>query len=232
VSPAEYTDSLSGKETTVSNTLTTPAPRPAVHAVTTGETTPPTSQSRAQDKHHKNNGKMRTVDAIAPLDVEDLTIPGGPAGQTWLRIIRPDARQDKRTQRSVRSHPAEATNLPVVLYAHGDKAAYGNTRIRRLATKLASDLQAAVVVVDYSLAPSARFPVAIEENYAAAVWLAEHGNDHGLDGTRIAIVADPASAAMADELMLMADERGGLALAANVLLAPRATAVLRAALAA
>jgi acetyl esterase/lipase len=89
-----------------------------------------------------------------------------------------------------------------------------------------------VVVVDYSLSPKARYPIAIGENYAAAAWVAEHGDEHGLDPNRIALAADPAGADMADELMLMADERDGPTLAAHVLLSSQTTAALRAALAA
>jgi hypothetical protein len=65
-SPPECT-CLSSKETAVSKTVTSPAPRAAAHTITAGGTKPPTSQSRAQDKRQKTNGKMRTVDAAAPL---------------------------------------------------------------------------------------------------------------------------------------------------------------------
>ncbi|NJC73674.1 alpha/beta hydrolase fold domain-containing protein [Planosporangium thailandense] len=160
---------------------------------------------------------MRAVDIAALVDVRDLTVPGGPVGQTWLRIFR----------------PADAAEpLAVVLYVHGDRSAVGNARTRRLASKLVTDLHAAVVVVDYSLSPTARYPVAIEEAYTAAAWIAEHGDEHGLDGARIAVAADSTGCDLADELMLMADDRGGPNLAAHVLLSPRATSVLRAALAA
>lgn len=63
------------------------------------------------------------------------------------------------------------------MYIHGDDQVFGNVRTRRLATNLAIDLQAGVVVVDYSLSPKARYPVATEENYVAAAWVAEHGNE-------------------------------------------------------
>jgi acetyl esterase len=160
---------------------------------------------------------VRPVDVAALVDVRDLTVPGGPVGQTWLRIFRPAGTTEP---------------LPVVLYIHSGDSMFGNARTRRLASKLATDLQAAVVAVDYSLSPKARCPVALEETYAAATWVAEYGNEHGLDPTRIAVTADSASGDMADELMLMADKRDGPTLAAHVLYSSRTTAVLRAALAA
>jgi acetyl esterase len=172
---------------------------------------------RTPTTRRKKIDKVRAIDASELVDVRDVTIPGGPVGQTWLRIFRP---------------ACSAKPLPVVLYIHGDDAVFGNPHTRRQVTKLANDLTAALLVVDYSLSPNARFPIAIEENYAAAVWVAEHGNEYDLDGTRIAVTADSAGAEMADELMVMADERGGPNLVARVRYAPNATAVLRAALAA
>jgi acetyl esterase/lipase len=205
----------------MTTTMTRPTPQPAAPAVTRAAPKPAylphntfitTSVTR-----RKTADKVRPVDIAALVDVRDLTVPGGPIGQTWLRIYRP-------------AGPTQP--LPVVMYIHGDGAVLGNARTRRLVTKLATDLQAAVVVVDYSLSPKARFPVAIEENYTAAAWVAEHGNEHRLDGTRIALAADSGGADMADELMLLADKRDGPTLAAHVLLSSQTTAALRAALAA
>jgi acetyl esterase len=186
------------------NTVTPPAPKP------------PSAPRNTRGTGGKTVNSVRAVDATAQLDVQDLTIPGGPVGQTWLRIFR----------------PAGATEpLPVVMYVHGDDSVFG-ARTRRLATKLMIDLPAAVVVVDYSLSPKARYPIAIEETYTATAWVAEHGHEHGLDGTRIVVAADAASSDLATELMLIAENRGGPNLAAHVPVAPQARAVLRAALAA
>jgi acetyl esterase len=206
----------SSEETVMSTTMPRPAPQPAAQAVTGAAPMPASLPDSTAVTRRRTADKVRPVDLAALVDVRDLTVPGGPVGQTWLRIFR----------------PASATRpLAVVMYVHGDDPVLGNARTRRLVTKLTIDLQAAVVVVDYSLSPKARYPIAIEENYAAATWVAQHGNEHGLDATRIALAADSASGDMAAELMVMADERGGPALAAHVLFTPKATAVLRAALA-
>jgi acetyl esterase len=198
----------------MSTTITRPTPQPAVTGAAP-KAAPLTHDSPVTRR--KTADKVRPVNVAVLVDVRDLTVPGGPAGQTWLRIFRP---------------AGSSGPLPVVMYIHGDRSAFGNARTRRLTSKLATDLQAAVVVVDYSLSPKARYPVAIEETYTAAAWIAEHGNQHGLDGTRIALVADSTGRDLADELMLIAEERDGPTLAARVLLSARTAAVLRAALAA
>ncbi|KQY59267.1 hypothetical protein ASD11_06730 [Aeromicrobium sp. Root495] len=46
---------------------------------------------------------------------------------------------------------------------------------------------AAVVNVDYGVAPRHRYPVAQEQAHDVVAWLAEHGAEEGVDGTRIAV---------------------------------------------
>jgi len=83
------------------------------------------------------------------------------------------------------------TPLPVVLYTHGAGWVFGNSHTHgRLARELALGAQAAVVFVNYSLSPEARYPVALEQVHAAATWVVGHGEQHGLDGSRIAVAGD------------------------------------------
>jgi acetyl esterase len=49
-----------------------------------------------------------------------------------------------------------------------------------------------VVGVDYSLAPEARFPVALEQVIGVVHWLREHGASIGIDTSRIALGGDSA----------------------------------------
>jgi acetyl esterase/lipase len=195
------------EENIVSETVTLPASGPAAHAFIGGT---PEPQPRVLCAR-------KITDAGTLLDVQDLAIPGGPVGETWLRIVRP---------------AGAIQPLPVVMYIHSEGAGLSRRRTCRLVGKLAIDLQAAVVVVNYSLSPKARYPVAIEENYAAAAWIAERGEDQGLDGTRIVVAADAGGGGMAGELMVMAGERDGPALAAGARFSLQATALLREALAA
>lgn len=46
---------------------------------------------------------------------------------------------------------------------------------------------AAVVNVDYDVAPRHRYPVAQEQAHDVVAWLAQHGGEGGLDGSRIAV---------------------------------------------
>jgi len=59
----------------------------------------------------------------------------------------------------------------------------------------------------YRRAPKAQYPSQIEEAYAE--WIVDHGADHDLDPTRLAIAGDSCGGNMAIAVTLMAKERGG-----------------------
>jgi acetyl esterase len=145
--------------------------------------------------------------ALPPVEIDDLTVPvAGPVGNVSLRIVRPEG------ARGV---------LPVILYIHGGGWVAGGVGThQRLLTELAAGTGAAVVFPRYSRVPEARYPWAIRESYAALTWVARHGASRQLDGSRIAIAGDSVGATIATTLTLLANERSGPALAAQVLFYP------------
>jgi acetyl esterase/lipase len=111
--------------------------------------------------------------------------------------------------------------LPVVLYIHGAGWVFGNDHTHdRLARELAKGTGAAILFPNYTLSPEARYPVATEQNYAAAQWVVTHGRAHDLDGTRLAVAGDSVGGNMAASLTLTARERGDVPLAGQVLFYP------------
>jgi acetyl esterase/lipase len=140
------------------------------------------------------------------VDEEWITVSGGPTGSVRVRIVRPAG------ARGV---------LPVVLYIHGAGWVFGNARTHdRLVRELAVGANAAVVFPEYDLSPEARYPVAIEQNYAVAQWVVAQGATKDLDGTRLAVAGDSVGGNMTAALTLMAKERGDVPLVQQVLFYP------------
>ena len=140
------------------------------------------------------------------VEIEDTTIPGGPSGAVSIRILRPKGAQGQ---------------LPVILYAHGGGWVVGNSHTHdRLVRELAVGTGAAVVFPNYSPSPEARYPTAIEEIYSVLEWVAEHGAEQDLDGARIAVAGDSVGGNMTAALTLMANQRSGPDLRAQVLFYP------------
>jgi acetyl esterase/lipase len=151
--------------------------------------------------------EVQSGDIFKPeVDEEWITIPGGPSGEVMTRILR----------------PAGATQvLPVILYIHGAGWVFGNSHTHdRLVRELAVAVGAAVVFPEYSLSPEAQYPTAIEENYAVLQWIAGHGAEKNLDPSRIAIAGDSVGGNMTAAVTLMAKQRSGPGLAAQVLFYP------------
>ena len=130
-----------------------------------------------------------------PASIEDTTFPVGPTGSVQIRIVRPQATK---------------ASLPVVMHFHGGGWMLGDKETHdRLTREIAVGANAAVVFVDYDRSPEAKYPVAIEQAYAATKYVVEHGKQLNVDASRLAIVGDSVGGNMAAAVTLMAKERGG-----------------------
>jgi acetyl esterase len=133
--------------------------------------------------------------AVDKLPVNDrwITVPAD-VGDVCARIVRP---------------PDAVGTLPVILYMHGGGWVLGNAGTHdRLVRELAVGTDAAVVFVEYDRSPEAQYPVAIEQGYATAQWIACDGAANQLDPNRIAVAGDSVGGNMTAALTLMAQERG------------------------
>jgi acetyl esterase len=76
------------------------------------------------------------------------------------------------------------------------------------------------VFPNYGLSPEVHYPHALEEGYAVLRWIADHGAEKNLDGSRIAVAGDSVGGNMSAALTLIAKERSGPELAAQALFYP------------
>ncbi len=108
--------------------------------------------------------------------VEDFAVPG-PSGAIPVRLYK----------------PADVPGLPVLLFAHGGGYVVGSLDSHdRICRLIAERSGAAVLAVDYRLAPEHKFPAAVEDLEAALRWLRAAGATRGLDSARIAMGGDSA----------------------------------------
>ncbi len=115
--------------------------------------------------------------------------------------------------------PAHA-KLPVLLFLHGGGFVIGGLETHdSLCRQFALKSGAAVVALDYRLAPEHRFPAAVDDSWAAMHWLAAHADTLGLDGRRLAVGGDSAGGTLAATCALRARD-SGLALALQLLITP------------
>jgi len=137
-------------------------------------------QLSAQDARRQYATGRRYWNADAPKidEVIDASV-AGPAGSIPVRVYL----------------PGDHRPLPALVYIHGGGWVVGSLdshdKIMRL---LALRSGAAVIGVDYRLAPETKFPAAIDECHAVVAHVRDHGGDWGVDPRRLAIGGDSAGA--------------------------------------
>ncbi|MFJ9122119.1 alpha/beta hydrolase [Streptomyces sp. NPDC102394] len=189
------------------STAPRPVLEPAAQAFVEATANPPYLFDLPPAEGRKAVDEVQSGEIAKPaVDEEWITVSGGPTGSVRARLVR----------------PAGATGtLPVILYIHGAGWVFGNAHTHdRLVRELAVGADAAVVFPEYDLSPEARYPVAIEQNYAVAQWIVREGADHGLDAARLAVAGDSVGGNMSAALTLMAKERGDVPLVQQVLFYP------------
>lgn len=133
--------------------------------------------------------------AKLPADIEERSIPGGPTGPVSVRIVRPKGATE---------------TLPAIVYIHGGGWILGDADTHdRLVREIANGVHAAVIFVNYTRSPEAHFPIAIEQEYAVAKYVAEHGKELNIDPSRLAVAGDSVGGNMTAAVTLLAKERGG-----------------------
>ncbi|WP_241241455.1 alpha/beta hydrolase fold domain-containing protein [Brevibacterium linens] len=98
----------------------------------------------------------------------------------------------------IRIHrPLAEAVLPGIVFLHGGGFTVGNLDTHdRIMRVLAEASGSAVIGVDYSLSPEAKFPQALHECAGIVDHLAAHGVDFGVDGARLAVAGDSAGAGL------------------------------------
>ncbi|GAA3241546.1 alpha/beta hydrolase [Actinocorallia longicatena] len=111
--------------------------------------------------------------------------------------------------------------VPGIYFVHGGGMVLGDNRTGLLETlALAGELKAAVVSVDYRLAPEHPHPAPVEDCYAGLLWTAENAAELGVDPGRLVIAGTSAGGGLAAAVALLARDRGGPALAGQLLACP------------
>jgi acetyl esterase/lipase len=147
-------------------------------------------------------GRADAVEDVARI--EDVEIPG-PAGAIPARAYV----------------PATAGTPPVVVYYHGGGWVLGGLdSYDGTCRALANASGAAVVSIDYRLAPEHPFPAAVDDAWAALEWVAANAAELGADPARLAVAGDSAGGNLAAVVALQARDGGSPPLRGQLLVYP------------
>lgn len=148
--------------------------------------------------------KMLGGEPVVLGRVEELSIPG-PAGDIPARL-----------------YANEHGGLrPALVYFHGGGFVFGNLDTHDAVCRpLAKHSDGVVISVDYRLAPEHKFPAAVDDSYAATLWVAANAERLGIDARRISVGGDSAGGNLATVVAMRCRDAGGPALASQVLIYP------------
>ena len=137
-------------------------------------------------------------------EAEDDLVPG-PTGGIPVRWYR----------------PSPEAGLPVTLYFHGGGWTVDDLDTHdHLCRRLASRAHAVVVSVAYRRGPEHPYPAAVEDAYAATMWVAAIGQERGVDPARLAVAGDSAGGNLATVVTLLCRDRRGPAVRFQALAYP------------
>jgi acetyl esterase/lipase len=111
--------------------------------------------------------------------------------------------------------------LPAFMFFHGGGWVLGDFPTHaRLVRDLVNYSGATAVFVNYTPSPEAQYGTAINQAYAATRWVAAHGKEIKVDGSRLAVAGNSVGGNMAAAVTLLAKQQGEPKLRYQVLLWP------------
>ncbi|PWV53284.1 alpha/beta hydrolase [Chitinophaga sp. S165] len=111
--------------------------------------------------------------------------------------------------------------LPAFMFIHGGGWVLGDYPThQRFVRDLVVYSGLVAVFVEYTRSPEAKYPVAINEAYAATKWIAANGAELNIDGKRLAVVGNSVGGNMTAATVLMAKHKKGPEIKLQVLLWP------------
>ena len=136
---------------------------------------------------------------------EDRTVPG-PHGDIPVRVYTPNGGKAPR---------------PVLVYIHGGGWVIGDIPTTdAICRDVANRAECVVVSVDYRLSPEHKFPIPLNDCFAAVKWVAENAASVGGDPAHIAVGGDSAGGNLSAAIALRARDEGGPAIQHQLLVYP------------
>ncbi|MGF6937348.1 acetyl esterase [Paraburkholderia sp. UCT70] len=161
-----------------------------------------------------NSGTGPALNTLPPAKARQVLVDaqnGVKVDLSGIDVSSKTIEQDGITVPLTVVRPKGATGtLPVFMFFHGGGWILGDVQTHeRLVRDLVVQSGAVAVFVNYTPSPEAHYPVAINQAYAATKWVAAHGGEIGVDGSRLAVVGNSVGGNMAAVVSLMAKNKQG-----------------------
>lgn len=172
-----------------------------------------------------NSGSGKPIEELSPVDARKVLSDAQDSVAVELSGIDESEMEITQDGVTVKVHIVKPHGVehaaPVFIYVHGGGWVLGDYPThRRIVRDLVVESGAVAVFPDYTPSPEARYPVAIEQIYAATKWVALNGEEIGVNGSNLAVVGNSVGGNMTAAVALMAKERKGPHIKLQVMLWP------------
>jgi len=156
----------------------------------------------ARESMRSRTAGLGPVEDVAAVAEHEIRVPGGTI------VVRCYS-------------PGGAGPHPALVFYHGGGWVIGDLYTHDGICRTLTNAAGCVVAsVDYRLAPESKYPVAVEDSYAALQWVVAHASQLGIDPRRVAVGGDSAGGNLSAAVALMARDRKGPALVSQILIYP------------
>lgn len=167
---------------------------------------PPSESQPIAQARHQVVASSRLLGGNQPIGAVTDRFIDGPGGPIGMRFFTPRGMTG---------------TAPALVYLHGGSFMHGDLDSHdAICRMLAEDAHVRVIAVDYRRAPEEPFPAAVDDAWAAWIWVNENAVGLGLDPTRIAVGGDSAGGNLAAGVALRAVRDGAVAPAFQLLIYP------------
>jgi acetyl esterase/lipase len=172
-----------------------------------------------------NSGGGKPLEQLSPADARQVLVGAQKSVEVDYSGITESEKTITQNGETVKIHitkPQHAkAGASVFIFIHGGGWVLGDYPThRRLVRDLVVESGAVAVFPDYTPSPEARYPKAINQIYAATQWVAEHGDEIGVNGKNLAVVGNSVGGNMTAVISLMAKDKKGPDIKLQVLLWP------------
>lgn len=172
-----------------------------------------------------NSGDGAPLETLSPQEARQVLIDAQASVKFNYDDITETEKIIQYNNQDLKLHIVKPKNakegLPVFMFFHGGGWVLGDYPThKRLVRDLVVQSGAVAVFPDYTPSPEARFPVAINQAYAATEWVAKNGKEIGVDGSRLAVIGNSVGGNMAAVVALMAKDIKGPKIQQQILLWP------------
>jgi len=172
-----------------------------------------------------NSGDGKPIEQLSPADARAVLVNAQNSVTVDYSGIEESEKiitQDGQTVKIHITKPLGAkANSPVFIFIHGGGWVLGDYPThKRLVRDLVVGSGVVAVFPDYTPSPEAKYPVAINQIYAAMKWISIHGSEIGVNGENLAVVGNSVGGNMTASVVLMAKEKNGPHIKLQVMLWP------------